>query len=402
MTNLENRPRFLAVLVVFSLLGTLGCAGLCFVPTDDPPPTLRFAGERELNRPDITCAADPFAALIIIATIALDGGDYDVPGNQFLTSVGQTTPPSPGLVRIEFTALDEPADLEFISEQLTSTDGVLEAPGLDPARRFLGSGGAAQAASGRAFFVNPEQNTIALIDTATGQTLRQVRVGSDPRGVAASRDGSMLYVANRGSGSVTPVDAVTLEPSPPISLNGAGLSEDVAVSPDGKTLYVVNGADSGSLFFIDTETREIIGNLRTGRQPTKVALSPDGSTAYVANTGGGNVAVVDTLSQTVVGTLNVSAAADIVVSVDGETVYVVAGVGAGRVAAFDAATFQQENEWNVGEAPRGIALSPDGNLLFVTNTQSERLFIIDLILGRVVGAFPVPRGLGPVVVLPGA
>ena len=199
---------------------------------------------------------------------------------------------------------------------------------------------------------------------------------------------------------MTPIDAVTLEPEPSISLNGAGLAEDVAVSPDGKTLYVVNGSDSGSLFFIDTESREILGNLRTGRQPTKVALSPDGSTAYVANTGGGNVAVVDTLSQTVVGTLNVSAAAEIVVSADGETVYVVAGVATGRVVAFDAATFQQEDEWNVGDAPRGLALSPDGNLLVATSTQLGAIFVIDLVVGEVVAAIRVPVGLGPVIVLP--
>ena len=400
MTNLNTRSRLLAVLAVSCLLGTLGCVGFCFVPTGNPPPTLRFANASDLGRPDVTCAADPFAALIIMATIALEGGDGYIPGSEFLTSVGQSTPPAPGLARIEFRSIDEPADVQFISAQLTGTDGVAESLGPDPARRLAGAGDPAQTVGRRAFFVNSKQNSIAVVDTATGQVLRQVRTGSDPRGGAASQDGSMLYVGNRGSGSVTPIDAVTLEPEPSISLNGAGLAEDVAVSPDGKTLYVVNGSDSGSLFFIDTESREILGNLRTGRQPTKVALSPDGSTAYVANTGGGNVAVVDTLSQTVVGTLNVSAAAEIVVSADGETVYVVAGVATGRVVAFDAATFQQEDEWNVGDAPRGLALSPDGNLLVATSTQLGAIFVIDLVVGEVVAAIRVPVGLGPVIVLP--
>ena len=48
-----------------------------------------------------------------------------------------------------------------------------------------------------------------------------------------------------------------------------------------------------------------------------------------------------------------------------------------------------------------MALAPGGELLFVTNSGSEELHVIDLTIGRVVAAIDVPLGLGPMVVVPG-
>lgn len=390
-----DRSRLLAAVVVLSLVGSLGCQ-LCFRENDSPPPQLRLAFS-PFEGADF-CTADPLEGFFLLAMILLQGGGY-TPGSEFLTSVGQTTMPPPGLARIDLTALDDP-QVRFFGRQYMSTDGAVEFLGDDPARRYLADSNPAQTVGRRGFFVNPEQNTLVVLNAATGDEIRQIRVGSDPRGVAASRDGTRLYVGNNGSGSVTPIDLATLEALPSISLNGAGQPADVAISPDGTTLYVVNGADSGSLFFIDVASGEILENLRTGRQSTKVTLSPDGATAYVANTGGGNVAVIDVLSRTVVGTLNVSAANEVVVSPDGETVYVAAGTAAGRVLAFDAASFQEIDEWNVGQAPQGATVSPDGNLLLVSNSGSEELHVIDLAIGEIVAVIDVPLGLGPLVALP--
>ncbi len=77
----------------------------------------------------------------------------------------------------------------------------------------------------------------------------------------------------------------------------------LAVSPDGKRLFVANGGDSGSgdpsdlgtgtLSVFDTETMEGVW-LYTGEQSVGVAVNSTGTRAYVSNSStSGTVSVVD-------------------------------------------------------------------------------------------------------------
>ena len=109
---------------------------------------------------------------------------------------------------------------------------------------------------------------------------RTPRWATSPEGLAISPDGKTLYVSNEWSDTVSEVDAATFAVKRTLKTGWGpvGLITDRA----GKTLYVANSiADSVSL--IDLASGAEIKRFVTHRYPEQVALSRDGRRVYVSN-----------------------------------------------------------------------------------------------------------------------
>lgn len=120
------------------------------------------------------------------------------------------------------------------------------------------------------------------------------REGGDPPQAGASAssplaltpDGRTLWVVNPDADTVTPVDVRTLVAGVPVAVGAEPWA--VAVAPGG-TVLVLNRA-AGSLSFLAAGGRT---DLPLGPEPGGLALSPDGRLAYVTLSSAGQVAVVD-------------------------------------------------------------------------------------------------------------
>jgi YVTN family beta-propeller protein len=122
--------------------------------------------------------------------------------------------------------------------------------------------------------------------------------------VAVSPDGRSVYVANFGT-AATNTNLVyqfdvgaggTLSPKSPPTVAAGEHAESVAVSPDGKSVYVTNsGSDTVSQYAVAANgALSLKRSVGAGDSPTEVVVSPDGGSAYVTNfgsldTGGGSV-----------------------------------------------------------------------------------------------------------------
>jgi len=108
---------------------------------------------------------------------------------------------------------------------------------------------------------------------------------------------AIAYVANAGSGTVTPIRTATNTALPPIK---AGDNPDfIAITPDGKTAYVANYVyHRGTVTPIRTATNTALPPIKTGRTPAAIAITPDGKTAYVANFDSGTVTPIRTATNT--------------------------------------------------------------------------------------------------------
>jgi hypothetical protein len=78
-------------------------------------------------------------------------------------------------------------------------------------------------------------NTLTAIDPRTGELLASVPIGPEPGKLALSDDGTTLYVALNGTGSVRRFDIASRLPGPTFSLGtgtfGTRYAEDIAVAP---------------------------------------------------------------------------------------------------------------------------------------------------------------------------
>jgi len=282
--------------------------------------------------------------------------------------------------------------------------------------------------------VNPDSNTITLVDTTSLTVLAEIPVGRDPRTLAFTPAG-LLLVANHND-SISIIDQANAVSE--IYLKG----QPYGIVTDAERAYVSLAA-TAQIAVIDFRTRAVsrfldvepfptglalagdslyVTHLYTGRVTQinlaslavtrvlatdpdanlsqSIALSPDGSRAYLPQTRSNSsnlnltydttvfpiVSILDLAQSTVLRDsridlhladepVNLPFAA--VVSPDGKTLYVT-NAGSDDISVMDLATHKAIAHLAVGHNPRGLALSPDGKQLFVNNTLDGSLSVFNL------------------------
>lgn len=112
----------------------------------------------------------------------------------------------------------------------------------------------------------------------------------------------------------------------------------------------------------------------------------------------GNVVVIDTATNTVTGSIKIRRHTDgVAVSPDGSTVYVTDTVF-GFVSVVDAATNAITAAVHVGHGPTGVAVTPDGSTIYVADSIRGGVSVMDTANNTVIAEIRVgehhqPRGV---------
>jgi YVTN family beta-propeller protein len=238
---------------------------------------------------------------------------------------------------------------------------------------------APQAASARTgYVVNTASATIAPsitpFNTTTGLPGGPIALPakSEPGPAAITPDGRTLYVVNEGEGanSVTPMNTATNTVGTAIPVGSA--PRGLAIAPDGKTAYVVTKA--GKVIPINLATNTPGTAIEVGGTPETIAITPDGHTAYVVSAGTttGTVTPINLATNAKGAPIAVGNEADgIAITPDGKTAYVADGKPTNTVIPINLATNTAGTPIKVGERPRLVAITPDGKTVYVTNNDSE-------------------------------
>jgi YVTN family beta-propeller protein len=240
---------------------------------------------------------------------------------------------------------------------------------------------------------------------------------------SASRAGpsSMVtaYVTNGGSDTVTPIAAATNTAGPPIT-TGPG-PDAVAITPDGKTAYVVNGnSGSPTVTPIATATNTAGRPIPVGSDPCDIAITPDGKTVYVVNSFSDTVTPIATATNTAGPPIRVGHAPDAVaITPDGKTAYVAtvnygspnrparpgnygspsrparpgAGYPSGSVTPIATATNTAGPPIPAGDLPISMAITPDGKTAYVANFSSGT--VTPIATGTNTAGPPIRTGSNP-------
>jgi YVTN family beta-propeller protein len=212
--------------------------------------------------------------------------------------------------------------------------------------------------------------SIMIVDAATGAIQQTVPYRSPEAlfiGLAYAPDGSKLYASGGGSNKIRVFDVAAdgrVTEGAPIALpvgvtrpfgDKGPFPAGLAISQDGSRLYVANNIDN-TMSIVDTATRTILSSTPVGSNPYTVALSKDGTTAYVSNWGGeqtftppGPGAPLGTVTET----------------------------SAGSVSVLDAITGAPKGKIEVGTHPSALGINPATGDLYVANTDSDTISVID-------------------------
>ena len=111
-------------------------------------------------------------------------------------------------------------------------------------------------------------NFVAVLDPATGRTLRRIVTGRGAHLVVASPDRKLLYIGNRVGGTITVLDAASLAPVRTYTLGGG--PDCIAFAPDGKLWITRRFASSVAVMDPATGHADLIA---VGRSPHGIFLS---------------------------------------------------------------------------------------------------------------------------------
>ena len=225
-----------------------------------------------------------------------------------------------------------------------------------------------------AAYNNKSLAAVIPVDTATNKAGKPVRAGLGLQ-VAITPDGKTAYVLNGGAFTVTPVSTATNTVGRPIHLPRSSFEPSfIAITPDGKTAYV---ACQHAVVPISTATNTAGKPIPVGFSPTAIAITPDGKTAYVVGTPNngfglrGTVTPIDTATDKAGKPIRVGPGAfQIAITPDGKTAYAYGGsaVTPIRTATNTAGTpISLHGNFDGGD----IAITPDGKTLYVRTINPD-------------------------------
>jgi|SRR5665647_2179732 len=202
------------------------------------------------------------------------------------------------------------------------------------------------------------------------------------------------YVPNEKSNTVSVINTIT---NTVISTLPVGNNPDgVAVNIDGTKVYVTNfGNDSSlgrSVSVIDTATDEVTNMLvdsGNGIKPFGVAITPD-ETLYVASYVTNSVYAINPIAEYCF-PINVgSKPLGVAITPNGKWVYV-ANSGSNNVSVIDTATNTVIKTIPVGNHPYGVTVNLSGTKVYVTNQDSENISVIDTATNTVTANITVEK-----------
>lgn len=297
-------------------------------------------------------AYTPDGRYLVVAP--LSGARVDVLDARTGAAVASMSPPEPwakyqGFVEIAFP----PGRAEcWVSQMYTDRVHVFSLKDFSYLRT-VGCGGVFPKVllahpDGRVFASNWLSETVSALSPDGSRLLGSMRLAGTPRGLALSLDGRTLYVANFGNGSIEAFDAHSYRRLPDLaSASRGGAKRHLVVDMAANRLYA-SDMGRGSVFAYDLATGKSLAEvvIAPDAKTNTIALSPDGRWLYASTRGPNN-------------------AAD----------YERKGPAFGELVVIDTESLAiTERHWG-GNQPTGLAVSPDGRYVVFTDFLDHRLEI---------------------------
>ena len=242
---------------------------------------------------------------------------------------------------------------------------------------------------GHVYVIDPRTNRVQVLGTTT--------VGGGPDQVAVTPDGASLYVTNAFKYvSVVNIAKTTVTDIP---FDKSELSPDIlygeAIAPDGKHAYVAvqNPFHGDKVSVIDTATKQVSATIQVSR-PHQVVISPNGKRLYVTGDKGG-VSVVNTANDKIITTVHLDEPANgMAVTPDGKRLYVTGSSGSVSVISVAKRKIVHTIP---GAGTGGVAFSPNGNRAYVVGVDEKakqgKVSVINTTTGAVIKTIPIGDAL---------
>ncbi len=246
---------------------------------------------------------------------------------------------------------------------------------LDPARR-------------RAYVALTGDDTIEYIDVLAGDVLNRIRLntGDHPQEVALTPDGKTLLSANSGSNTVSFIDPISLLELTRINV-GRG-PNSILLDRTGRRAFVFNTISS-TLSVLDVPNKALITTISTDPGPLRGQLNRRGDRLYVIHELSSYFTVLDPNLLSVVGRFRAKMGLN-AIKVDTNTDLIYLGKKNDPVVeAYDPFSFFPVDYVNTGGGINYMTIDGEENNLYMVNSETKSVMIFNLISKKMVAEFDV-------------
>jgi YVTN family beta-propeller protein len=268
-----------------------------------------------------------------------------------------------------------------------------------------------QAQQPRLLVAEKGQQTLAIIDPASGKVLASVPEGGvTGHEVIASADGRFAFVpiyGNSGVGkpgtdgrSLAVIDIAARKLVNMVDFGHGVRPHCALIGPKDGRLYVTTELNE-SIAVLDPKTLKIVDHIPTGQPESHMlALSHDGKRAYTANVGPGTVSVIDIQAHKVLRIIQVSTNTQrIAISPDDHWVFT-ADQTKPELVMIDTASNAIAWRRPLEGIAYGTAPTPDGRFLLITLPDQDKIAVFDIKAMQVVRSVTVGKYPQEVLVTP--
>ena len=201
----------------------------------------------------------------------------------------------------------------------------------------------------RLYAVNPDADTVTVIDTSSNTKVAEIAVGKHPRALAVRTADNTVWVANQDSATVSVISASTNTVVATVAMPRASQPSGIAVAPNQAAVYVSLSA-TGQLAKVDPASRSIVGTpVAVGPTPRAVAVSHDSNrilvTRFISSDAQGEVVEVNASTMALTRTF---------------------------ALPVDTTTVDDERQARgVANYLAGVAISPDGSVAWVPSKKDN-------------------------------
>jgi YVTN family beta-propeller protein len=254
----------------------------------------------------------------------------------------------------------------------------------------------------RAYISCEAENTLWATDTKTGKLLGKAALSGHPNNIAISKDGRRVFVSIVAApGAVEVVDTASLKSIKRIAVKGG--VHNTYITPDGR--YAVAGSIVGKILtVIDAQTLEPVWELPfdKGVRPMAFETAQDGSTTrmFVQLSGFHGFAVVNFKTHQEVARIKLpdepaggtdqggAPSHGIGVAPDGKTLWVDSSL-ANAVFIYSLPDLKVLGYARTEQVPDWLTFTPDGKKVYVANSGSNSVSVIDTMTRQQVAVIPV-------------
>jgi DNA-binding beta-propeller fold protein YncE len=138
---------------------------------------------------------------------------------------------------------------------------------------------------GKRFYIaDMASNGVWVVSAKTFKKIGFIATGKGTHGLYPSRDSRLLYVSNRGEGSITVISFKTGKPITKWQIPGGGSPDMGGVSADGKVLWL-SGRYNSEVYAISTHDGHLIKRIKVSSSPHGLAVWPQPGRYSIGHTG---------------------------------------------------------------------------------------------------------------------